>query len=254
MATAQPQPPRPDPTLHPLPSRVLPHRPCTPASARPHQPPHAVLLLVAWLNPGLPSSFLRVASPTPDPHHPLLSSPLVPHGHERTPTSLPFLFLMSTSPKTQIHPAFRRARWASSRSPEPVLRARFLPSHTTDHLHRWEPPRAPPPSTGRAPPHPLFFLEMHGTSEPHTVPRSPATASDYHLARPPPSSSCRATITVSRPLPRISHWVVSTSVVLIPHTEPHLAQRWAGAFRATAPATAAVTARRHTHTSGCRAA
>jgi hypothetical protein len=92
---------RPDPPpSHPLPrsrwtTAGRPRQPCTAAGAR-H--PHTVLLRVARPNPSLPSSFLRVVPPAPDPHHPLLSSSSVPRDHKRASTAPAIPFPVSTPP------------------------------------------------------------------------------------------------------------------------------------------------------------
>jgi hypothetical protein len=97
---------------------------------------------------------------------------------------------------------FVRSDWSprSTGSPSSSAASRGPPPQ-----HRSKPGqlKSPPTiSTSESHPEPLhprlaaplltayFFLETHGTSEPH--------------AEPPPLSSCRATVTVSHPLPRIA--------------------------------------------------
>jgi hypothetical protein len=145
MATAQPRPP--DRT--PLPSHPLPHAHWT-TTGRPRQPradarhPHTVLLRVAQLNPSLPSSFLRVVPPAPDPRHLLLSSSSVPRDRKRASTAPAIPFPVSTPPRDRAHPCTlenslrlfpgagtlppRRISSKPRRRPRPPVRATSSPS------------------------------------------------------------------------------------------------------------------------------
>jgi hypothetical protein len=115
-----------------------PRRLHAPASARPRQAPHVILLRVARPNPP-PSSAWRFRHWTP--YHPLLSSSSVPRNRKRASTALTIPFRVSTPPSAPLH---------SGELVEPVP-GRRNPSSTPDFV------QATPltASTGESHPEPL---------------------------------------------------------------------------------------------------
>jgi hypothetical protein len=192
----------------------------------PTAPPGALPLSRHMSRPASPLPLLHAVAPT-GPLPPLLST-MTLFKERRSPLSpLPFcppffeLEHPTEEPNTPPH---------SGELIDPVPRRQNPPS-APDFIQAM--PRTT--STGESCPEPLhphmaapssppLLPRGVGHAEPHTVPWSTATASDHRRARPPPPSSCYATVTVSRPLPHVAQRVASTPMVLIPHTEPHLAQ------------------------------
>jgi hypothetical protein len=174
---------------------------CCPTAHRSCPRPPARACAVAR-TPLPPLGCTPTGPPTP------LPSTVTPFKERRSslsplPSRSPFFELEHPTKKPNTPPPLTTSTGESQFSGAGTLPPRRISSKP----HRRLPPPvrdAPPPSTGRAPPHPLFFLEMKGTSELHAVPRSTTTSSDRRCAGPPSLSSCHTTVTVSRSLPCVA--------------------------------------------------
>jgi hypothetical protein len=112
-----------------------------------------------------------------------MSSPSVTRDRKRAPTSPPFPFPVSTSPKTPIHPAFRQARWACSWSSEPYIPCWiFVPAAPpTASLVRVHPTRCMLHLGGHLTP--SLLLRAAGARH---GPRRPPCGLHHHQSPPPP--------------------------------------------------------------------